>query len=177
MAGDLAISPGQSHDRIVCKTVAWLPREQEVDGSPLWVAAKRLRPGIRAQSIEQIPNPDLRRAIRANWVSFPSQVPTFPSCTGHEQQRKVAQLYFVLGWSVTSIAGRYAMSRRQSARCFGRVETEGGESRVYPAHPGAVGCSRLRRSARSPSRRSTASPLGGTLTQGKLRPSRHGFAR
>lgn len=113
VAGDLAISPGQSHDRIVCKTVAWLPREQEVDGSPLWVAAKRLRPGIRAQSIEQIPNPDLRRAIRANWVSFPSQVPTFPSCTGHEQQRKVAQLYFVLGWSVTSIAGRYAMSRQQ----------------------------------------------------------------
>ena len=106
VAGDLLLSPGENHERIVCKTVAWLPRcQKDPDG---------LRPGIRKQSIEQISNHDLRDAIRANWVSFPAQVPTFPSCGWQDLQRQVAQLYFVLGWSLTSIAARYGLARQRA---------------------------------------------------------------
>jgi len=114
VAGDLLLSPGQNHDGIVCKTVAWLPRGQKDDDGAPWAGANRVRPGIRRQSVEQIPNPDLRSAIRANWVSFPSQVPTFPSCGRQDVQRKIAQLYFVSGWRMTAIAARYRLSRQQT---------------------------------------------------------------
>ncbi len=56
---------------------------------------------------------DLRQAIRANRVSFPAQVPVFPKHDRPDLQRKMVQLYFVLGWSCGSIANRYGMLRQR----------------------------------------------------------------
>jgi len=54
---------------------------------------------------------ELRRAIRKNQVSFPAQVPAFPKRDRPDLQQKLAQLYFVLGWSCPKIAKRYGLSR------------------------------------------------------------------
>ncbi len=51
----------------------------------------------------------LREAIRANRVSFPSQVPTFERHDRPDLQRQLVQLYFVLGWNCESIADRYGL--------------------------------------------------------------------
>jgi hypothetical protein len=53
----------------------------------------------------------LREAIRKNQVSFPSQVPTFPKHDRPDLQRKLVQLYFVLGWSASKIGVRCALKR------------------------------------------------------------------
>jgi transposase len=53
----------------------------------------------------------LRKAIRKNEVSFPSQVPTFPKHDRPDVQQKLAQLYFVLGWNSPKIGARYGLSR------------------------------------------------------------------
>jgi hypothetical protein len=54
---------------------------------------------------------NLRRAIRNNEVSFPSQVPTFPKHDRPDVHGKMAQLYFVFGWSSPKIGARYGLSR------------------------------------------------------------------
>jgi|SRR5271170_2620232 len=56
---------------------------------------------------------DLRRAVRANRVSFPSQAPTFVKHDRPDLQWKFAQLYFVLGWNCRDIAGRYGLIRQR----------------------------------------------------------------
>src|SRR5579862_1767576 len=53
----------------------------------------------------------LRQAIRKNQVSFPSQVPSFPKHDRPDLQQKLAQLYFVCGWSGPKIGARYGLSR------------------------------------------------------------------
>jgi hypothetical protein len=53
----------------------------------------------------------LRAAIRENRVSFPAQIPTFAKHDRPDVQRKVVQLYFVLGWPSDRIAPRYRLSR------------------------------------------------------------------
>jgi len=60
------------------------------------VLAMPLYPGCRM----------LRRAIRRNIVSFPSQVPVFLKANAGIQWR-VVLLFFVLGWSSTTIAARF----------------------------------------------------------------------
>jgi hypothetical protein len=57
---------------------------------------------------------NLRGAIRRNQVSFPSQVPTFPKHDRPDLQRKLVQLYFVLGWSAQRIATRYGLGRSRA---------------------------------------------------------------
>ncbi len=56
----------------------------------------------------------LRGAIRNNQVSFPSQVPMFPKHDRPDLQRKLAQLYFVLGWSAGRIGARYVLGRSRA---------------------------------------------------------------
>lgn len=51
-----------------------------------------------------------RKAIRANAVSFPSQVPTFERHDRQDIQAKVVQLYFVLGWSCKRVAVRHGIT-------------------------------------------------------------------
>jgi hypothetical protein len=68
--------------------------------------------GPAVPSLDQFPlatlrNDQLREAIRANQVSFPSAVPTFEHHDRPDLQWRVVQLYFVLGWSCERIASRY----------------------------------------------------------------------
>ena len=105
-----------SHGRpyeIKCKTLAWTAREEPEN---LFGAhkVKRTQPNspdrrVRSQNIQQLDLSKLRDAIRANWVSFPSQVPIFPSCGQRALQHKIIQLYFVMGWSSANIADRYGL--------------------------------------------------------------------
>jgi hypothetical protein len=53
----------------------------------------------------------LRKAIRNNRVSFPSQVPMFVRNAPGNIQRYSVQLYFLHGWNCGRIARRYGYSR------------------------------------------------------------------
>jgi hypothetical protein len=48
---------------------------------------------ILNQSIAEVDLRNVRRAIRANWISFPSQVPTFAGCGPPDLQNKLVQLF------------------------------------------------------------------------------------
>jgi hypothetical protein len=85
---------------VECKTVAWLPRELPKAGSDACA---------RNRNIEEADISSVRRAIRANWISFPSQVPTFSGCGQTDVQRKLIQLYFLMGWNCATIAARYGL--------------------------------------------------------------------
>jgi len=63
--------------------------------------------------IEALRLDHLRKAIRSNRVSFPAQVPVFEKHDRPDLQRKVVQLYFVLGWSCSSIGDRYGLIRQR----------------------------------------------------------------
>jgi hypothetical protein len=53
----------------------------------------------------------LQSAVRANEVSFPSQVPVFVRHAPPDLQCRVVQLYFIHGWSCGKIAKRYGFVR------------------------------------------------------------------
>jgi len=105
------------HAEYVCRIVAWLPREQAGDaGRPpaLRDWPDRLDPS--ACRIEEMGIADLREAVRANRVSFPSQVPTFPKHDRPDLQPKLAHLYFVMGWNCKAIGGRYRLTPQRVRR-------------------------------------------------------------
>jgi hypothetical protein len=54
----------------------------------------------------------LREAIRKNSVSFPSQTPCFAGNAGGGLHWRIAQLYFVSGWSVGRICLRHRLSKQ-----------------------------------------------------------------
>ncbi len=56
---------------------------------------------------------DLRKAIRDNRLSFPSQVPVFARQHRVEVQWRLVALYFVQGWSAVRIARRYKVTSRR----------------------------------------------------------------
>jgi hypothetical protein len=102
--------PG-AHPVIVCRMVAWLSRDQAEGAESL-----KLEPPSQARLLDPGDYPlanldirDLREAIRANLVSFPSQVPTFIKHERPDVQRRLAQLYFVLGWDCGTIGARYEL--------------------------------------------------------------------
>lgn len=112
----------------LCRMVAWLPRKPAPD-----VARSRRAPQHREeksklrvwnQPIEHIDIINLRKAIHANWISFPSQAPIFPTCGRPDLQRKLVQLYFVLGWSTAKIANRYGLLRQQVQRILNSWKTQ-----------------------------------------------------
>jgi hypothetical protein len=55
----------------------------------------------------------LRHAIRANQISFPSPVPTFSKHDRPDLQWRIAQLYFVLGRDCESIGTRYGITHKR----------------------------------------------------------------
>ena len=55
----------------------------------------------------------LRKAVRANRVTFPSQVPVFPKHDRADLQRKFVQLYFLLGGNCNRIRARYGLRRQR----------------------------------------------------------------
>jgi hypothetical protein len=78
---------------------------------------------------------ELRGAIRKNQVSFPSQVPMFPKHDRPDLQRKLAQLYFVLGWSAERIGARYGLGRsraQQILNTWRRRAVEAGYVQAVP---------------------------------------------
>jgi hypothetical protein len=68
---------------------------------------------VIVSNIERLNIPMLRRAIRANRISFPSQVPVFPKHDRADLQRKMVQLYFLFGWSCSRIGARYSLRRQR----------------------------------------------------------------
>ncbi len=53
----------------------------------------------------------LRTAITRNLVSFPAQIRPFMRRSCGDLQERIVQLYFVRGWSVRNICGRYGLSK------------------------------------------------------------------
>jgi hypothetical protein len=74
----------------------------------------RLRPRQNdSQKLESLTLNELRRRVRQNRVSFPSQVPAFPKHDRPDVQVKAVQLYFLFGWSCNRIAQRYGLLRQR----------------------------------------------------------------
>jgi len=80
-------------------------------GKPLLRRFRREAP--RVPSVEALRLSDLRQAIRENRVSFPAQVPVFAKHDRPDLQRRLVQLYFLLGWSCTDIAERHGITRQR----------------------------------------------------------------
>jgi hypothetical protein len=78
---------------------------------------------------------ELRLAIRANQVSFPSPVPTFGRHDRADLQWKLAQLYFVQGWNCEGIAAKYGLIHqrvRQILKTWKRRAVEMGYIQFIP---------------------------------------------
>lgn len=89
-----------------CPTLCHLPFQQVDVPPPISPPSGDVETALCEMRVDR-----LRDAIRKNQVSFPSQVPTFPKHDRPDMQRKLVQLYFVLGWSGPKIGTRYGLSR------------------------------------------------------------------
>jgi hypothetical protein len=54
-------------------------------------------------------NAILRRAVQENVVSFPSQIPVLSKQARADMQCHVVMLYFIHGWTMSEIGGRYSL--------------------------------------------------------------------
>ena len=79
---------------------------------------------IPSQTSREFPasfsNALLREAIRNNSVSFPSQTPCFAGNTKGDLHWRIAQLYFVGGWSVGRICLRHRLSKQMVRNILSR---------------------------------------------------------
>lgn len=98
MAARLVSIPNVSHEPIV---------------RPPSLPVYRARPRPAPERIEQFSLSELRRRVRQNRVSFPSQVPVFEKHDRPDVQRKAVQLYFLFGWSCKRIAQRNHLPRQR----------------------------------------------------------------
>jgi hypothetical protein len=77
---------------------------------------KRNVPEISVERL-QIPvhpgSETLRRAIRGNIVSFPSQIPSLLKQPAADTQWRIVLLFFVRGWSASRIAARFNVPRHR----------------------------------------------------------------
>jgi hypothetical protein len=73
------------------------------------LSRRRVAPVLGDTKLTSLRIDALRFAIRANQVSFPSQVPTFGKHDRPDLQWKFAQLYFVRGWSCEGIVAKYGL--------------------------------------------------------------------
>ena len=83
-------------------------------------------------------NRSLQSAVRRNLVSFPAQAPAFPRQSRMDIQWRVAQLYFVRGWSFAVIARRYRLSHErvgQIARDWRTASIAAGYIQEIPGGP------------------------------------------
>jgi len=83
--------------------VALIPLEQDATRSRI----------EDAKSLVDYSLAELRRKVRQNRVSFPSQVPVFAKHDRPDLQRKMVQLYFLFGWSCNRIAQRHGVLRQR----------------------------------------------------------------
>jgi hypothetical protein len=89
------------------------PMTRRIRRAPILKAATEPQPPDSSPRIEGLSLSNLRAAIRANHVSFPSQVPTFPKHDRPDLQRKMVQLYFLFGWNCDAIGNRYGLIRQR----------------------------------------------------------------
>jgi hypothetical protein len=88
------------------------------------------------RSEKPYPIDGLRAAIRANRISFPVPVPIFPSQHRADAQWRMAELYFVHGWSPDTLAQRYRVTStrvRQALRNWVRRAKTLGYLQPIPA--------------------------------------------
>ncbi len=69
--------------------------------------AFEIRTGERLQTPLHSGSAALRRAIRRNIISFPSQIPVFLKQPPADMQWRMVSLYFIRGWSSAKIAARF----------------------------------------------------------------------
>jgi hypothetical protein len=88
--------------------------QSAAQAQPRVLPTYRARPRLEnTENIEELTLAELRRKIRRNRASFPSQVPTFPKHDRPDLQRKLVQLYFLFGWSCNRIALRHGILRQR----------------------------------------------------------------
>ena len=63
--------------------------------------------------IQKLKVSKLRKAVRSNRISFPSQVPVFEKHDRADLQHKIVLLYFLLGWSCSRIGLRYGLRHQR----------------------------------------------------------------
>jgi len=76
-------------------------------------ARQKVHQPLDQASLHGLRADQLRTAVRRNLVTFPSQIPVFARHDRPDLQRRVVQLYFILGWSCETIAARYGMLRQR----------------------------------------------------------------
>ncbi len=99
-------------------------------------------------NLNQLRLDQLQEAIRANQVSFPSQIPVFIKHAEGKLQCHVVLLYFVLGWSCDKIAKRYRVTRqhiwqivsewRRHAVALGYIQAIPPAEVLRPLHPAGM---------------------------------------
>jgi hypothetical protein len=71
--------------------------------------SRRPPPPLDEFTLDTLRIDEVRNALRGNRISFPTPVPTFERHDRPDLQWKLAELYFVLGWSCENIAARYGL--------------------------------------------------------------------
>ena len=93
-------------------------------------------PPLDQGTLDHLRLDQLRAAVRANLVTFPSPVPTFDRHDRPDLQWRIVQLYFVLGWGYETIALRYGLVHQrvsQILRTWKRRAIETGYIQHIPA--------------------------------------------
>lgn len=96
---------------------------------------RRATPPLGQMKLDALRIDELRLAIRANQVTFPSPVPTFGRHDRADLQWKLAQLYFVHGWNCEGIAAKYGLIHqrvRQILKTWKRRAVETGYIQFIP---------------------------------------------
>jgi hypothetical protein len=128
------------YPRIMCRMVV-CPSGEQVEDAEKPHGASLLQTSsldLGVDPLENLDIGDLREAIRANVVSFPSQVPTFEKHERPDLQRRLAQLYFVLNWDCSNIGARYELAParvRQILNTWKRRAAETGYIQRIPPAP------------------------------------------
>jgi hypothetical protein len=81
--------------------------------NPLAGIKRRPLPPLAEVKLSRLRIDQLREALRLNAISFPGQVPVFEHHDRPDLQWRIAQLYYVLGWSCGDIAPRYGINRQR----------------------------------------------------------------
>jgi hypothetical protein len=96
---------------------------------------RKALPPLDQVNLHSLRSDQLRLAVRNNLVTFPSQVPVFERHDRPDLQRRIVQLYFLLGWSCETIAARFGLLRQrigQVLNTWKRRAVEMGYIQVIP---------------------------------------------
>ena len=86
---------------------------------------------LPTSQIDLLGNGELRAALWQNGISFPSQIPLFHHLERGRMQVRMAQLYFLRGWTFAQIALRYGLTLGQREPDRQRLAPARRARRVY----------------------------------------------